>query len=48
MKSMSEDLHEVVKEAREHVFDWELVKFVLGIIALLGFVYVVHVLIHMW
>ncbi len=44
-KSLSEEMHE---EARGPVLDWGLVKFVLGVIALLGFMYGVHLLIHMW
>ncbi len=33
MKSISEDVREVHKEAREPIFNWELCKFGLGIIA---------------
>ncbi len=47
-KSISEEMHGVDKEAREPVFDWELFKFGLEVIALLGFMYGVHLLIHMW
>ncbi len=48
MKSISEDNQEVDKDARNSVFDWELIKYGLGIVVLFGFVYLVHVLIHMW
>ncbi len=48
MKSVSKGMHEGVKEEREPTFDWEQAKFGLAIIALLGFVYGVHLLIHMW
>ncbi len=47
-KSISEEMQAVEKEARAPGFDWELVRFVLGVIALLGFMYGVHLLIHMW
>ncbi len=48
MKSISEEGHGGDQEAREHFFDWELFKFGLEVIVLLGFVYAVHLLIHMW
>jgi hypothetical protein len=48
MRSISEGKHEVAGDARGLKFDWELVKFGLGVIALLVFVYGVHVLIHIW
>ena len=48
MKYISGDNHEVEKEARKPVVDRELIKYGLGIIALLVFVYVVHLLIHKW
>ena len=48
MKYISEDNHEVDKEARKPVVDWELIKYGLGIIMLLVFVYGVHLLIHKW
>ncbi len=48
MKSMSVDKREVDKVAGKPVLDWELFKFLMGIIALLAFVYFVHLLIHMW
>jgi hypothetical protein len=48
MRSISEGRHEVAGDARGFKFDWELVKFGLGVMALLVIVYGVHVLIHMW
>lgn len=48
MRSISEGSHEVAGDGKELKFDLELVKFGLGVIALLVFVYGVHVLIHMW
>jgi hypothetical protein len=48
MKSISEGRHDVAGDARGLKFDWEMVKFGLEVIALVVFVYGVHVLIHMW
>ncbi len=48
MKSISEEMHGVDKGARAPGFDWELARFVLALIALVGFVYGVHLLIQMW
>ena len=48
MRSISEGKHEVAEGARGLKFDWELVKFGLGVIALFVLVYGVHVLIQMW
>ncbi|MDR3580111.1 MAG: hypothetical protein P4L44_09130 [Oryzomonas sp.] len=48
MRSISESRHEVAGDARGLKFDWEIVKFGLGVIALLVLMYGVHVLIHMW
>ena len=48
VKSVSEEMGEGVRAAREPVVVSELVKFVLQVIALFGFMYCVHVLIHLW